>query len=455
MSSENNVDREFRLSQAKLRKAFEASLNDLNANHEYQPQLFDLEKKEERISFAAFCNNNEIVSFDSTLLNLIKLYTRFNPQDKALTGENAHANLRFRKWLKENGLVSNEDGPHLLYCLNKLVLPHGLNSKGQMVWDVVSVLPEGMQRKLQEASMNKMIDEKTQKALHDDVELFVLGASVGSNIVASLVPSLGIDHVTILDPKPQDGVGSSRVANSSTLIHGKSKAIALWHNLLEANPYIKCNAYPVAFSKENAGMIFKGTMPQNPNRVRVIIEEFDDLKAKDELRQYVRENFKDQKVLIISFADTGITSIGGVIETPEDPPYNGNALNYGKDPYAVSLNPIAKIMKTYGLVTPSTSNPKPQDLKIPPELLGSLARLFTGQIASFEQSGLASRMTGPVAGQILISFLEGTLDVKTININLSKDIDAKWKDRKFVKKVHKAVRQLQKKLDIKKTRRKM
>lgn len=394
-----------------------------------------------------FRKDHKTIFFDARFSNLVKLYSRFHPSDK-ITEKDAISSPGFTDWLKQNDIDESfmEKGA-------RLVIPHGVDEIGNMVWNCLAVLPQNLQRQLQEASVSKMIDGETQRILHENVELIVLGASVGSNIASALVV-LGVEHVTIVDPKDQDGVGSSRVSNPSHLIHGKPKAIALHHDLLLASPYLEARVFPMEFGPQIANEVLKGTMPDNPERIIIIIEEVDNLKSKDYLRQVFREKFVGKKAMTISAADTGIASVAVIAEEPKDPPYNGNALEFGNDPFAQDPNPVAKIMKTYGLVTPSTPNPTSEDIAFPPELLGSLARLFQGQINSFEQSPLASRLAGPIVGVIVIAFIENQLAAKKVSVDLSKLTNAKWESKKYVKEVHRQERDLQKKLGIKRKHRK-
>lgn len=410
----------------------------------YQPLLLS------PAEFNIFRGEHKIIRFDDQrLLNLVKLYTRFHPSERI--EEDPMSNSRFTGWLKENSLDESflEKGARLL-------LPHAVDEEGNMNWNCLAVLPQNLQRQLQEASISKMLDPNTQRILHDKVNLVVLGASVGANIALALVAGLGVEHITLVDPKRQDGVGSSRVGNPSYLNHGKFKAAALYHDLLIASPYLQGMVFPIEFGPETASAVFEGMKSDDPEEILVILEEMDSLTAKDYLRRVFREMFAGtgKKAIIFSAADTGIAAVTVIAEEPNDEPYNGNALEFGSDPFAQGANPLAKIMETYGLVTKATSNPNRDDIAIPAELPDSLGRLLKGEINTFEQSGLASRLAAPIVGAMLIAFIEGRLATKKVSVDLRKLTDTNWNQEQFVRKTHGEVLTLQEILGIKPRRKK-
>lgn len=443
------------------------SANIMN-NLEYQPILFDMGNPDELAQYDAFCKRHpDSVYFDSMLCNLVELYKRFHPKSKLLP-QDSYASKEFRNWLIEESFT-----PPYLEKTQRLLIPHGFNGKGDMVWDIISVLPKNLQRKLQEASAWKLMDSpdgniKTREILHNDIDLIVIGTSVGSNIASTLVPALGVEHVTLVDGDIQDATGSARIDDPRVTAHGKYKVLRLRDSLFLASPYIKCRALPVPVDPNNIDRILDGTMPENPQRKVVIIEEVDNPFIKDLIRDRVRKKYpQNGQAVIISVADIGRAAIKMVAEEPEDPHYMGLAYDHSKSSGgedASRLEPdtetnikriiVAKIMATYGLATKGKRYPKSGDVKIPPELSQALDDLFAGNIASFEQSGLSSRMAGVVVGQTLLSWIEGNLETKILDFDLSKLLDSRWQDTEFIEASYQKARQLQKNLGLKFRRKK-
>ncbi len=450
----------------KMRGFAHDSVNIIN-NLEYPPLLFDLSNLGELADYAA--NRDRFRGFirysDSMLCNLVEFYKRFHPQDKELTPRNAWDNrgLSFRKWLTQEGFT-----PPYLQKQQRLLTPYGLNDKGDMLWNIITVLPKNLQRKLQEASAWKLMDSpdgniKTREVLHSDVDLIVIGASVGSNIATTLVAALGVEHVTLVDGDIQDATGTGRIDDPRRTDDGKYKVLKLRDTLLQYSPDIKWRALPVPVDQNNIDRILDGTMPENPQRKVVIIEEVDNPFVKDLIRDRVRKKYpQNGQAVIISVADIGRSAIKMVAEEPEDPPYMGLAYDHSKSPNgqdASRLEPnteinikkaiVAKIMATYGLATKGKRYPKSGDVKIPPELSQALDDLFAGNIISFEQSGLSSRMAAVVVGQALLSWIEGNLETKVFDFDLSKLLDSRWKDRQYIKTSYTKARELQKNLGLK------
>lgn len=374
-------------------------------------------------------NPNNTLFTDTRLADLIALYRRF-PQAPGFTS-----------WLRNNDFT-----PPFSQKGSVLAIPEGYNNNGQITWRLIAVLPENLQRQIQEASAWKMMDSpdgavETRKMLYDDVDLVVIGASVGSQIASTMVTALGVNHLTIVDPDTQDGIGMARVDDPKLPHLGKLKVVKLEHSLLQVAPYLKYKIVPQKVTADNVEEILKGLMPQNENRRLVIVEEIDDLDAKDLIRKTMRKLYPESgNVLLISIADVARAGVQAVIEEPEDPPYAGSALNVTQDPYGSDLAGLSKIIATYGL----------REMEL--ELVNALNDLLTGKIGSFEQSGLATRLAGLVASQALLSWLEGHLATKVLNLNLANFLDTRANDPAFLKRTRAAADTLLKNIGFTETK---
>ncbi len=422
------------LSEFQLRRIRREFLANQNEGLKYEPVLFNL--PQEINGYESFRSINSHTLTDEVLPNLLELYKRFP------------TTIGFLDWLHQNDFS--------LSSKKRIAIAHGINEQGKVTWDITAVPPENLQRQLQDASASEMMNDlngkiETVKELHENVDLIVIGCSVGSNIAATLAAAIGAEHFTLVDGDIQDGVGGARVDDPRDINDGRKKVFKLRDGIKQASPYAKIRSFPEPLTIENIDRVFSGVMPDNPNRKLIIIEEVDNLETKDLIRRKLREKYaKNGNAIIISVADAGRAAVKMVAEEPEDTAYQGLALKYTKDPYAKDLNPIAKILATYGLVTrKGNGNPIAKNIQTPPELLGALDRLMKGKIKSFEQSGLASRLAGVVVGQTILSWIEGNLETKALYMDMSVYLDKKWTDKTFVKDIYKKIREFQKTLHIK------
>ncbi|MBI2590941.1 MAG: hypothetical protein HYW33_03650 [Candidatus Blackburnbacteria bacterium] len=419
-------------------------LNSLAAS----PRRFEMDNYGDVCAYSEFLGGNACELIDTRLLDLRALYHRFHPRDPENNG--------FKKWLRENGFGVPFSDKGM-----RLAIPAG-EVGGRAMWKVFSVLPEPLQRQLREASAWKMIDSpdgkvNTRDILYNDVDLVVVGASVGSVIASTLVSALGVNNVTLVDPDIQDGIGDSRTDDPGMSHHGKLKVVKWLAGALEVAPYLRYRIFPQRINAENLEEILKGVMPENPDRRLVVVEEVDDTGAKDLLRRRIREIYgRDERVVVMSIADVGRTRVSGVFERLEDAPYAGLAYSITGDPYgntgvsgwerekgpkAGAMARLAKIMATYGLV----SNGQP---RIPIELARALNHLLSGQIGSFEQSGLATRLGGLVVGAALLSWIEDSLNVSELTVDLSALVDKRLNTERFSRELRKEITALQQTLRI-------
>jgi hypothetical protein len=455
-----------RASERKARQASHILKDQLNRG-ELTPQLFDLSDPDQRRAYMEALQNLPGYSLiDPRLTDLTALYKRFHPRDPNFNPNTPHLSSHFRRWLKQNNFT-----PPFFHQGARLILPHRANADGTIHYDVICALPEPLHRQVKEAGANDLFSPEVRAKIHGDVDVLVIGTSVGTSAALAL-KELGVQAFTLADFDIQNGISGVRTGIDDPAHTGLLKILNLQNQILRTNPYARINLVPEGITRDNISDVLLGIRQSNPNRKLFILEEIDTKPYKDLIRDVARELFPDDpNVIIFSAADLEQSEVAAVIEDMADEPYAGLALKSGADDAygrgisqleneavaaAAGLNPnqasalstLAQIMATYGLVTKDGEVESIEDIGLSPLMVQSLFRLLSGQVGSFEQSPLSTRLSAYFAGTTLIAWLEGTLNTNYIRFNGRWLLDNMVSDPQVLKSAQKAALALQQQLGI-------
>lgn len=474
MSDAERTPKSVYQTEREMRRSRQSFLDALNSM-ELQILNFDQESPVGRKEFETFLKNTEVAKekvygVDNRLLNLTELYERFHPGKKAFLKYEKDVpkkqmgigvlTTEFRRWIKAEGIKGTFFKGGL-----RQAMPMYEDEKGAISWQVTAFPPRLLQKQIENSSpwcLFEDVDGKVDtRRILNKTKVIVFGCSVGSNAAEALVEAVGIGDVTLLDRDIQGAGGGGRVSDPREFNNGMLKVVKVQRTLSEKSPYLKSTIYPFAADEEYIERVLRDAKPQDEDGRIVIIEEIDDVFIKDLIRKKVREMYPGNKnVIIISIADIGPAANMVVVEEPGDAPYAGQAFKYDtKDPYVSNggiknknasglQRVLGKIFATYGLITKAARRPKLEDLGIPPQLVTALNKLMDGEIGSFAQSGLASRLAGVICGQIVLTWIEGHLNKEPRLIDLARMFDNRYKDRKFIKRVYDMTRKLQRRIGI-------
>lgn len=229
-----------------------------------------------------------------------------------------------------------------------------------------------------------IINLAEQKRLYFTAKVCVLGLSVGSSIVKSLVQS-GISRRLILSDFDFISTTNLNRIQTSVLSIGAPKSEVITKEVFEINPFIKINLLPEGIALDT---LEKKVFSQRPT---IIFDEIDDLVIKIALRRAASY----YKVPVIMLTDNG----DGVIFHIEryDLEYN-QILGYEKDFWdQIDFKGMDRKSASNFIVENIVGGKEFVDEK----MIHSLEALSKGELASWPQVGTATSLAGSVATFII------------------------------------------------------
>jgi molybdopterin/thiamine biosynthesis adenylyltransferase len=249
-------------------------------------------------------------------------------------------------------------------------------------------LPETLHNELRTARNRNLITVDEQKLFADAI-VGIAGLSVGSHAALTIAMMGGCTTMKLADPDVISGSNLNRIRLGYSAV-GEKKVEMAARIIYDMNPYAKLELFDEGVTKENfPDFVGRG------GRVRVVVEETDDLALKIKIRQWA----KAERLPVIMATDNGDGVIVDVERYDLDPnlPLFGGRLKEIPDGDLKGLTPQERARVATQIVDPSV---------VEPRMIASVQEV--GQtLYSWPQLGDAATLAGVTVAYLIKSIVIG------------------------------------------------